>query len=152
MSAPKRIQRQRTKGWRMPEGAIYVGRPSRWGNPYVVLPTADGFSVFRRVTTSNGDRLDVWIERVGIVTKSQAIAEAVRLFRAYIEAWAEDEYGDEPDPTGFALAELRGCDLACWCPLDDGDGMAVPCHADVLVSLANRPEVTVLDEEDGDVG
>jgi hypothetical protein len=31
---PKRIQRQRAKGWRMPEGAIYVGRPSQWGNPF----------------------------------------------------------------------------------------------------------------------
>ena len=34
MSAPKRIQRKRTKGWRMPEGAVYVGRGSRWGNPF----------------------------------------------------------------------------------------------------------------------
>lgn len=32
----KRIQRQRTKGWRMPEGAVYVGRPSKWGNPYAM--------------------------------------------------------------------------------------------------------------------
>ena len=30
---PKRIQRRRTKGWRMPAGAIYVGRPTKWGNP-----------------------------------------------------------------------------------------------------------------------
>ena len=29
------------------------------------------------------------------------------------------------------LAELRGRDLACWCPL------ASPCHADVLLELAN---------------
>lgn len=29
-----RIQRKRTKGWRMPEGAVYCGRPSKWGNPY----------------------------------------------------------------------------------------------------------------------
>jgi hypothetical protein len=29
----KRIQRKRTKGWRMPEGVVYVGRPSKWGNP-----------------------------------------------------------------------------------------------------------------------
>lgn len=34
MSAPKRIQRKRTKGWRMPEGAVYVGRGSKWGNPF----------------------------------------------------------------------------------------------------------------------
>src|SRR5438128_309262 len=33
---PKRIQRQRIKGWQMPPGAIYVGRPTRWGNPYRV--------------------------------------------------------------------------------------------------------------------
>lgn len=33
---PIRIQRKRTKGWRMPEGAVYVGRPSRWGNPWTV--------------------------------------------------------------------------------------------------------------------
>jgi len=34
------------------------------------------------------------------------------------------------------LFELRGRDLACWCPLDK------PCHADVLIELANRPRVT----------
>jgi hypothetical protein len=33
---PRRIQRQRTRGWRMPEGAIYVGRPTDWGNPFIV--------------------------------------------------------------------------------------------------------------------
>lgn len=33
---PKRIQRKRTKGWRMPEGAVYVGRPTKWGNPLQV--------------------------------------------------------------------------------------------------------------------
>lgn len=31
---PRRIQRKRTKGWRMPPGAVYVGRPSIWGNPW----------------------------------------------------------------------------------------------------------------------
>lgn len=28
--------------------------------------------------------------------------------------------------------ELGGRDLACWCPLDE------PCHADVLIEIANR--------------
>jgi Domain of unknown function (DUF4326) len=36
MSKPKRIQRSRAKGWKMPTNAIYVGRPTVWGNPYVV--------------------------------------------------------------------------------------------------------------------
>lgn len=34
MAHPLRIQRKRTKGWRMPEGAVNCARPSRWGNPY----------------------------------------------------------------------------------------------------------------------
>jgi hypothetical protein len=32
---PKRVQRKRTKGWRMPLGAVYVGRPTKWGNPFI---------------------------------------------------------------------------------------------------------------------
>jgi len=32
--SPRRIQRKRVKGWKAPEGAVYVGRPTRWGNPY----------------------------------------------------------------------------------------------------------------------
>ena len=33
---PKRIQRKRTKGWKMPPNTVYIGRPSKWGNPYMV--------------------------------------------------------------------------------------------------------------------
>lgn len=36
MTVPVRIQRRRVKGWRMPDGARYVGRGTRWGNPYTV--------------------------------------------------------------------------------------------------------------------
>lgn len=48
-------------------------------------------------------------------------AHAVALFRA-------SRHARRPD-----IAELRGKDLACWCPLDQ------PCHADVLLEIANRP-------------
>lgn len=37
---PVRVQRRRTKGWRMPENTIYVGRPSQWGNHYTVKDCA----------------------------------------------------------------------------------------------------------------
>ena len=33
---PKRIQRKRTKGWKMPPNTVYVGRPTKWGNFYRV--------------------------------------------------------------------------------------------------------------------
>jgi hypothetical protein len=36
-----RIQRKRAKGWRMPEGAVTVTRPTRWGNPFPISPERD---------------------------------------------------------------------------------------------------------------
>lgn len=32
----RRIQRKRVEGLAMPSNAVYVGRPTRWGNPFVV--------------------------------------------------------------------------------------------------------------------
>lgn len=32
----ERIQRKRSKGWTMPDNTKYVGRGSKWGNPYKV--------------------------------------------------------------------------------------------------------------------
>jgi hypothetical protein len=37
MVAPQRIQLQRRRGWRTPEGAIVVARPSEFGNPFPVV-------------------------------------------------------------------------------------------------------------------
>lgn len=33
---PTRIQRKRARGWRMPAGAVYLGRPTKGGNPFAV--------------------------------------------------------------------------------------------------------------------
>lgn len=62
---------------------------------------------------------------------------AVACYRDEITARLEMvNYADEDDREYGqewvdALAELRGHDLGCWCPLDQ------PCHADVLLELAN---------------
>lgn len=107
VTAPKRIQRQRTKGWRMPEGAVYVGRPTKWGNPFVVGHfSAAGGAV-------------IWVDDR---------AHAAELFRERTHYTVR---------TGPAIKELRGKDLVCWCPLEDADGNRVPCHADVLLEWAN---------------
>jgi hypothetical protein len=103
MSAPKRIQRKRTKGWRMPADAVYVGRPTRWGNPF-------------REGDYDGARF------MGI-----SRAEAVAKF----DKWMERLRWDLPELAALRR-ELGGKDLACWCPLDK------PCHADVLLRLANE--------------
>ena len=52
----KRIQRKRTKGWRMPENAKYIGRPTKWGNPFRLTP--DGFI---QCYSTNRNILDPWI-------------------------------------------------------------------------------------------
>lgn len=41
MSMPKGIQRKRTKGWRMPENAVSVTRPGKYGNPFTVREYGD---------------------------------------------------------------------------------------------------------------
>lgn len=55
-------------------------------------------------------------------------AEAVRRYRADLLG---GRLGVSPDDV---RAELRGRDLACYCPLDE------PCHADVLLEIANSAE------------
>ena len=32
----KRVQRKRIKGWKMPVNTVYVGRPTKWGNPFKI--------------------------------------------------------------------------------------------------------------------
>jgi hypothetical protein len=106
MTEPKRIQRKRTKGWKMPKGTVYVGRPTKWGNPHVLTP-------WFREAVEAGAMSDEGRRRL-----------AVQDFRDDLDAMNADVRA------GF-LAALRGKDLACWCPLNQ------PCHADVLLELAN---------------
>ena len=117
MTAPKRIQRKRTKGWRMPEGAVYVGRPTLWGNPFKV-----GIRV--PVDTLNGEKF--W---------DASAADVAAMFRGWLAnpAIYPGAVGARRDRLRAALdrGDLRGKDLACWCPLDQ------PCHADVLLEIAN---------------
>ena len=41
----KRIQRKRTKGWKMPENTKYVGRPTKWGNPFTYEKSGNRFEI-----------------------------------------------------------------------------------------------------------
>lgn len=90
---PKRIQRQRTKGWRMPEGAVYVGRPSRWGNRWRVDDDLGRDLLWDAQTVVDLFRIDCRFRRENPDER----------LRAEYAAW---------------LAPLRGKDLVCWCPLD----------------------------------
>lgn len=128
---PVRLQRRRTKGYRLPPNAVYVGRPSLWGNPFRV---------------GSPDPFD----------NAFSAAEAVRLFRALIAA--DRRFRDFEPLRGHDLA--CWCPLPCGEPValygvaygDLYDPCAKPkghegghdpsvapwCHADVLLELANR--------------
>lgn len=129
LTHPRRIQLRRTKGWRKPEGVIVVSRPSRWGNPFRIYR---GHSL---IGPSWGQARGIWGHInanaciYGYVTTSgrMDIQAAVDQFRVLMDVRARDE----PDRLREWLAPLRGHDLACWCPLDQ------PCHADVLLEIAN---------------
>jgi hypothetical protein len=85
----KRIQRQRTKGWRLPADAVYVGRPTKWGNP--------------------------WQKEPGALSAQGAVDAYVRSIQQS-DAGGRFHHGC---PTSVAIREhLAGKDLACWCPLD----------------------------------
>ena len=122
MSEPQRIQLSRRKGWRMPENTVSVARPGRWGNPFRIL-NEEGWPLITRVDGSgcfNKREHGPGAVPAGEGTNWDNVhAHAVELFR-------ERAVDGLPD-----LTPLRGKNLACWCALDQ------PCHADVLLELAN---------------
>lgn len=132
---PGRIQRRRSKDWRAPVGAIYVGRPTRWGNPFVVGHRYVSRTAFHDAPFPERDDRPIgtvehpawspwpaWTEVVGEVRDRE---HAVELFRDHV-AYNDDVW--DPD---LIRRELAGHDLMCWCPTDQS------CHADVLLELAN---------------
>lgn len=140
---PKRIQRKRTKGWRMPPNTIYVGRPSRWGNPWEIGDNLHDIGC----APEEGQPVN-W--RTCITA-----ADCVQGFRQFVD-WEPPTFekpwrmrgGTPEEPTVMEMwggyddnihinrrsirKFLAGKDLCCWCPLDQ------PCHADVLLEIANQ--------------
>lgn len=115
--SPQRIQRKRTAGWRKPANAVCVTRPSIYGNPF----------------------------RVGVpycgptIRQANTAAEAVAAFKDWIGRDTLDALFWDRDlivahtklKAALARGDLVGRDLCCWCPLSQ------PCHADVLLRIAN---------------
>lgn len=123
-----RIQRSRRRGWRMPADAIYVGRPTAWGNPFVDVAGA----VVGTIAIAAGVRIE-------------GRGDCVSVFRLFV-------LGELPEIQGLTaltdraldirkhLDELAGRDLVCWCPLTKR------CHADVYLDLCNSTPRRAIDE------
>jgi hypothetical protein len=135
----KRIQRSRAKGWKMPENAVYVGRPSKYGNPFVMY---DWQAAFRAVLLLGemGDRAGMGRAAVKLYRAWLTCDRTPAKDPGYDEFWQQVAIikVDRKAPTIEEIhAELGGKDLACWCPLRDKSGNPIPCHADVLLEIAN---------------
>lgn len=74
----------------LPRGSVYVGRPSVWGNPFLVGRDGNRTAVIRKYET--------------YITTRPLLLKRLHM--------------------------LRGKNLVCWCA-------PLPCHADVLLRLAN---------------
>jgi hypothetical protein len=137
---PERIQRKRIKGFKLPPNTVSVTRPGKWGNPFDFRSSDCCW-----LALSYGCRAD-----------PRGRQEAsVRAFREWVEPAPQGKkkvryergvtFGNDkksvqigprfivgPPPSIDSIrAELAGKNLACFCPLDQ------PCHADVLLELAN---------------
>lgn len=115
---PVRVQLSRKKGWRMPPNTVSVARPGPFGNPFKVNEC--------RETGFEG-------------TDREIAARCVAAFKAWAFSpyWRTNWDGEQSEAKRnkllSLLPSLQGKNLACWCRLDH------PCHADVLLELANAP-------------
>ena len=114
----KRIQRRRTKGWKMPENAVYVGRPTRWGNPY-----KEGMGLMDCPFLDPKVRYDAATCKQWRDNEPISLQQSVDFYRSHIKHCLK--YW----PQLYDINKLLGHDLACWCPIDK------PCHCDVLIEI-----------------
>lgn len=135
---PERVQLSLAKGWRMPPNTVKVDRSTGFGNPWIA--GAPG-----RVKLQTGQIVQIGPELT--------VAGAVDRFRR----WMAGEFGFQPASMvrhplfdlvicpGLPPSRsfLRGKNVACWCKLGS------PCHADVLLELANVPLPTEGGESHG---
>ncbi|GAA2159216.1 MULTISPECIES: DUF4326 domain-containing protein [Glycomyces] len=131
---PQRIQRRMTAEWRAPldeqgQRPIYVGRPGQFGNPFRIYKGHSAIGPMWHVAVDTWGHIPADECVCAYASSSEPLGpeSVVELYRMMLEARRQDD----PDRLREWLAPLAGRDLMCWCPLGS------PCHADVLLELAN---------------
>lgn len=114
MTRPTRISHLPRRDGPLPEGAKYVGRPSRWGNPYKVKALTRTWHVQYPSGRS-----------VPAESLQDAHGWACLKYRENLNT--QVRWGLEMNAFLTPLRDAAA--LACACPLD------MPCHVDVLIEL-----------------
>ena len=121
---PMRVQRLRKKGFNLQEASRsglpvkYVGRPTKWGNPFRLTP--DGFI---QCYSANRKILDPWI--MWSYSSGFEIKDIVELYGRWLDGELKAIAPYLPTPP--SIEELKGKDLACFCSLSS------PCHVDAIL-------------------
>jgi len=124
---PIRIHRRRAPGWRAedhttsPLGVAYVGRPTRWANPFAI--------------TRSGQHHIVRDPDGGIVLTTTSPLSARKTATDWYRAWITGP--SQKELLALTPQLLHGRDLMCWCPLPE-PGQPDHCHAAVLLKLAKE--------------
>lgn len=101
---------------------MYVGRPTRWGNPARLVYADHGLVV---QWGTDGGTVGTWP-----ADGREARRYATELYRDWIGR------PEQAELRALARQLLHGRDLLCWCPLPE-PGRLDRCHADVLLEIAN---------------
>lgn len=128
---PMRVQRLRKKGFNLQSASRsglpvkYVGRPTKWGNPFRL--TRDGFI---QCYSTNRKILDPWI--MWSYSGGFEVKDIVELYGRWLDGGLKETAPYLPIPP--SIEELKGKDLACFCPISS------PCHVDVILERLSRSD------------
>ncbi|MGX7706366.1 DUF4326 domain-containing protein [Methylobacterium sp. Gmos1] len=112
--------------------AVVVSRPSVYGNPWSIAGAREaGYS-------GTDAQLAAWCSSLYREWVTGAPRSMTRML-------CEDGDGSRDERIRGRLPILRGKNLACWCALP-APGEPDPCHAAVLLELANRPTCEAIPE------
>lgn len=121
-----RVQRSRQKGYKTPENTKYVGRPTKFGNPFRL--TKDGYV---QAISTNRKIFNKWIMLTEVGGFDQKYI--VLLYQLWIEGNLVNTHPFLPKPPeAHEIRELEGKNLSCFCSLN------VPCHVDILLEQFRR--------------
>jgi len=140
MSTPIRIQRKRTKGFKLesPNGLpiVYVGRGSKWGNPFRVVDIKGEWYI---KCEDSDIQAQIIVENCHLIylTKTEAVKDAIKCYEIWLFPYTHESGNMRDLLVSLAMSdkikdELKGRNLACWCPLDQ------ECHAETLLEYANQ--------------
>lgn len=136
---PVRVQLSRAKGWRMPSNTVKVDRTTKWGNPFNFKAAAHCWTAISygcRGDPAGRHEASVKAFRQWVESGKFMLLTGVGLYatdgKKKVAAAVSPDVAAPKAPTLADIRrELRGKNLACWCKPGS------PCHADVLIELAN---------------